>query len=332
MFLKSKLDIFKNKLIRTYSKNNEIKTLTRDEIKIELAKEPVAVDINELDNSTFGRLQLLVDGVCFETFLANSKEKKLFVCLSDAGTNIYPRFQRASWISTFKGLFLCIDDPSKSSAPIPLTYYFGTKNISYLDLIIKIVQKVSKLHSIRVEDIIFIGSSMAGFSALYCCDNLKGSKSIVFNPQFFIQKWLSSRTFFTDKDFERCFDFSFADPQFFYRTDLRRITENKKSRFFIFLNTNSAQDKLQIDELARVSGFKYRTGIQKIGNIMLYIAPFNAPHPHQAFPIEQTCRIFLNSLYNFNLTNFEKDVYFAFTSMYAWHFRKLMDTNNKKIC
>lgn len=173
---------------------------------------------------------------------------------------------------------------------------------------------------------------MAGFSALYCCDNLKGSKSIVFNPQFFIQKWLSSWTFFTDKDFERCFDFSFADPQFFYRIDLRRITENKKSRFFIFLNTNSAQDKLQIDELARVSGFKYRTGIQKIGNIMLYIAPFNAPHPHQAFPIEQTCRIFLNSLYNFNLTNFEKDVYFAFTSMYAWHFRKLMDTNNKKIC
>lgn len=301
--------------------------LTRNELKIELSKPAKEVRINDLKITDNGRLKILIDDVIFESFFSNSDQKRLFVCLTDAATSLYPTFQRASWQSTLEGMFLCFDDPTKNRPippPIPLTYYFGENNNNYADLLIQIVRKIASLHSIPVQDIVFIGSSMAGFAALYCCDKLIGSKCLTFNPQFFIKDWLESRTFFNDKDYEKLFSISFNDGINKNRIDLSDIYKNKESRFFIFINTESEPDKHQIDKFCFLNKFKYKRGIQKINNILLYISPFKAPHPHQVFPIEQTCKVFLNSLYRFSIDSCDEDVYSAFISINAWYNRNLM--------
>ncbi|MBQ6668912.1 MAG: hypothetical protein IJM72_02525, partial [Deltaproteobacteria bacterium] len=182
-----------SKLSLCFNTNSNI---TKEEI-IRLANiQPVKTILEELNTRHKNRITISVDGVDFECFFSPPIGNKLYVCLTACAQNIkeYPVFQRLTWCKVLGGGVLCIDDPTRKLIKHTVsTYFFGEKNLSYSDLLLKIIHKIAKLYNIKNNNIIFISNSNGGFAALYCANKLEHSNAIVFNPNIDIKIWLSKK-------------------------------------------------------------------------------------------------------------------------------------------
>ena len=225
------------------------------------------------------------EGVPFECLFIPNKEKKIYVMFSAARAwfrRSYPSFMRWKYQKYFKGNILCVDDPMYHFHPdtYGAAWYYGTKDVSYLELLVDIVKKLCKQLDIEAEQVVFVGSSAGGTSALYCANIFDDSAAIVSNPQFEL------------KDLQPKNTASFLDIgiDLFEKDKLNRnhmMLTNTKSKFVIMMNFKSKEDyEKQYLPFFERQNLTPKYGITQLNNIITWIHGTNYWDPHKLIPGE----------------------------------------------
>lgn len=261
----------------------------KEDIKQLLIQTPEIVELKNINSSTEGRIQIKTDGVIFESFILNSIRKKLYVFLSAVGNpdTGYPRFHRPTWSKIFNGVCLFIDDPARQMGKYSPAFYVGNEEINVLDLLKKIINKVQDVYGIASKDVCFISSSNGGYASLFLGDAIKDSRVIALNPIISISRYL--RSVKKVDAFEKAFGIKLdsTDKQILNRTQVFRIIDNKRSRFFIYSNIASRTDKIVIEGLFRKLNLPYKLGLNVINNnLWVWIVDIHSANPHLAQPNE----------------------------------------------
>lgn len=228
------------------------------------------------------RYTVSVEDVPFECLYFSGESKKLYVVLSAGGvlpSRRYPSFFRWTYRNYFTGHMLCIDDPMYFFHPetIGVMWYYGTKEVSYLALLAKIVRKAMEQLGIRAEDVVYFGMSGGGYAALYLCNMTDYSSAIAENPQFILKEW---HPVIYDNFLKWGIDLDGDDP---FRRN-RLCLDNKTCTFFIWLNYNSKRDyETHFRPFAEAHGIPIRYGLSQSGNFITWIHAPKYPSPHAAF-------------------------------------------------
>lgn len=248
----------------------------------------IKYNVNAIGELNDGRFSVLCHDIEFECLLRKKKSSKLFVVLS-AGIPAFdtpqPRFDRWTYGKQIDGSILNIADPMyKQFKNLYVGWYFGTKDICYLDFLVEVVKAISNKLGIDNENITFLGSSSAGYASLYCGCCVEGSSVIAINPQIVIPKY-----FKRDVDYlvnTLGLDLSVEDK--YGRLDIRsKIKNATNSKFILFENARAYEDMLQISLLAETLGTKVRYGINRLAdNILAWVfdAEGEVPHKEQDYP------------------------------------------------
>lgn len=211
--------------------------------RLALAQKPEAVTWDTLTTVESGRFSLTTNNATYECFIRASKAKRLFVMLSGAGRqNSDINFARVSWGGQLNGITLNVEDPMYIRHPgLAVGWYYGTAQVSYMDEIAEMARRISHANGIQARDIIFVGSSAGGTAALYLADAVKGSTCLAMNPQV-----IPARYHYAGKFKEITgIDLKATDP--LGRTNLRRVSQNRDSRFIVCCNLLSREDfKVQV--------------------------------------------------------------------------------------
>lgn len=253
------------------------------QLKNMMSSSPNEISINELTTNHIGRLRIKILNTKFELFFIPSKFKRLYISLSAIGKDgrDYPIFNRGSWSRAFEGMFLCIDDPTRYETKIAPTYFFGTKNVNYIDLLCTIITKFKEIYNLNNNNLCFISSSNGGFVAIKCSEVFNGCNCISLCPQLDIPLYYKG-----NNKFEKKFDINFNDNEFKERLNIyNTITKNNNSNIIIFSNIKSHIDKIQIDSFFNYINKKYSNGLQQINNnTYFFIASIDAVDPHLSQP------------------------------------------------
>ena len=270
-----------------------ILAMNKEEFKFLLEHNPKKVQLENLTCDDIHRLSIKVGDTEFESFFMPSEYKKLYVIFSAVGIDNrpYPIFQRVTWYNNFNGMFLCIDDPTRYETGIAPTYYFGNRDVNYLDKLCSIVDKFIKLYDITYNNVTFISSSNGGFAALWCAKCIHGATCLAYNPQLNVPLFYQ-RDQKRLKKFEDVLNISFYDENLHERFYLDNIEKENKSKICIYSNIKSNIDKMQMDYFFNKIGKKYHYGLQKIGNIWIIIANIDSENSHLAQPSPYISRIF----------------------------------------
>lgn len=245
--------------------------------KIELKKTPLEIDFDNFRGHEFGRFNVTYDNDVFECFSTTSVTKRLFVFFSAAGRkNTNTIFHRISWSKKLNGICLYIEDPMYKKIPgLSAGWYFGDEKNSYLLKIVDIVNKIAKFNEISENNIIFTGSSSAGYAALYCANIIKGSISYAYNPQIYLTRSPSYPNFlkYTNLNLEIIEDK-------FNRTDINYISKNTKSKFIIFYNNRSIYDQKHFESWLQELNLDSTPGLKVHNGINFLIADIDNSNPH----------------------------------------------------
>lgn len=273
--------------------------MNKQQIKELLLESPKEILLSQISPDDVNRLRIITDGITFESFVRKPEKNsvfngKLYICLSAVfhGYKKYPVFHRASWQELLGGILVCIDDPTRQDINHQVsTYFFGNKDLNYIDLVVKIARHFANIYSINYENIVFISNSNGGFAALNCANILQGSSAITFNPNINIELWSSHKK--TEqkphsKLFEEIFKVKFSDKALSNRFDVTSIISNQKSKFFLYFNKASSWDAEQLNYFCSKTGFEASLELQKKGNVFLYTNNVPAKDPHMAFPNENS--------------------------------------------
>ncbi len=224
------------------------------------------------------------DGVPFETLYMPKKSKKLYVMFSGGGSGAkrrYPLFLRWKYQNYLDGAMLCFDDPMYHFHPemVRVMWYYGTKEKSYLHLLIDVVKKAMQQLHIKPQDVTFIGSSGGGYTALYCCNLLDNSSAIAMNPQVILREWDYPVIYNNFQKWD--IDLDAEDP--FGRNRIQLT--NKTSHFMLILNANSRKEfQTQFMPFAKAHGITPTFGISQHGNILTWIHATDYREVHSANP------------------------------------------------
>ena len=128
----------------------------------------------------------------FECLFFPSLCKKLVVSLCGGrDTYRYPRFLRWKSYNYLNANFLCIEDPMYEIFPDEkcVFWYYGTNDEWYIEKMSHIIHKFITLLDINIENVIFLGSSGGGTTAIHLANIFAGSCAVAMNPQYDISKW-----------------------------------------------------------------------------------------------------------------------------------------------
>ncbi|MBE6848561.1 MAG: hypothetical protein E7502_01440 [Ruminococcus sp.] len=273
-----------------------IQSVNPDEAAAEMAKlrkpnkswieqEPFQCTLEELQ-LTKGQMRYTVThkDVPFECLFLPAKSKKLFVMLSGGRTPAnkrYPLLLRWKYQNFLQGNVLCIDDPMYHfhGEFISVQWYYGTAEQSYLHLLTDIVKKVMAQQEIRAEDVVFVGSSGGGYSALYSANLLDHSSAIAINPQVILKDWQVPTVY----DHFASLGIDLAQEDKFGRNELKLT--NTTCHFFISFNYSSQNEwKLQFTPFLAMHDITPTFGISQHGNIITWINATDYNNPHSAIP------------------------------------------------
>lgn len=249
------------------------------------------------------KLKINYQGTIFEClFLPASPEvspnhtPKLLVSLGGGGRKgkPYPYFQRWKWKPEEYSM-LCIDDPMYSKFPkkTHVMWYWGDAEHSFLVYVAEIVARFCSELNINKKDVIFIGDSGGGYSALYLANYL-GSSAIAFNPQITPAKWSSRIT-----DSFNSMGIDIASDSRFHRHQL--VLDNPEARFFISVNRKSEIDlQTQIYDLFDQIDFSdpLNIGVYKHKNFTFWFYEADGKSKHMAFPLQDDLSLIFNLLNN----------------------------------
>lgn len=165
-------------------KRDSLMSISRDWIKE--AVKPV-----EFKNFNFNRNQsrysIDYDGVRFECLFINNNKNKLIISLGGGGrgSKPFPQFYRWKYANFLDANIFCIDDPMYYNRKFTgVKWYYGTKDTSYLKLMLPILYKVIEELNVKFEDVTFLGSSGGGYAAIYLANLIDGTTAIALSPQY----------------------------------------------------------------------------------------------------------------------------------------------------
>lgn len=141
-----------------------------------------------------------------------------------------PVFQRHSWQKGINSSVIYYSDPVfLFDNTISCGWCVGTPREYYLGYIKKIIEKLSKNHKIKNEDILFYGSSAGGFTSIQLGTYFKGSFVLANNPQIDVRN-------FNKKHYKKLLNVCFknmsrkkVEKHFEYRLNV--ITNFKKEKY-----------------------------------------------------------------------------------------------------
>lgn len=226
------------------------------------------------------------EDVPFECLWMPFNNKKLYVLLSGGrmdNKKMYPLFMRWKYQNALNGNVLCIEDPMYYfyAEYSHVLWYYGTKEVSYLELLIDVVKKVMNQLSIDASDVTFVGSSGGGYSALYCANLLDYSAALAMNPQIVLKEWYAPVVY---NDF-MSIGIDLAGEDKFGRNVLKLT--NKTSRFMLVLNAiSSAEWGSQFVPFFENHGITPKYGITQTDNIVTWLHTTEYNDPHLANPLQ----------------------------------------------
>lgn len=243
--------------------DNSYKNITSREYEISNDKRPLIyfdkLGISDLhDSFTINKNNVLFD--CLMTPIPKNC-KSLFVIFSGSriiNKDKLPIFKRWSYYRFIDSIVLNIADPMfYEHENLVLGWYYGKKDISYLEYISEIIKKIQNLFGIDNENLFFFGSSGGGYASLQLSMYFKGTNHIAINPQISISKYHYEK-FFTK---ETGIDLHENDS--FRRNETEQIiierVNQKLNKYLIVQNSKDEHDctrhlfpllnKLNIDSL-----------------------------------------------------------------------------------
>ncbi|HTO31886.1 MAG TPA: hypothetical protein VL202_12000 [Pararhizobium sp.] len=262
--------------------------------KTDVMSRPVKTRLGKLAHVSKSRFDVVFDDCAIECYQMRSSRKKLYVFFSGAGRKgkTATKFDRLTWSRIFDGICLYIEDPMYKNFPeVDVGWYYGTRTVCYLDHIVELVSEFARVNAVDSEDIYLIGSSCAGYAAIYAADKIAGSTSISFNPQIVPAAWDKNRRFFnaTGIDLE-------GDDRF-GRNDIAESFDNAASRFVIVSNVRSQRDyAAQIRPVFAARGIEPHYGLNVINNAYIILADMLHPFDHGAFPGPMETKVLLSLL------------------------------------
>lgn len=227
-----------------------------------LVNEIIKLNIDEIDSFNFPiyeliGIEVMYNNIKFE-FIAHFTENPNLICFG-AGrrpTNKTdekkliepPYFPRWSWYREFDENFIAYSDPMfYLDEEMSIGWYVGDKTDWYLEIISKIIEKISSNRKISNNNILFFGSSGGGFSSVALATFIRNSHALINNTQFDIMNFNSSDV---NKLFEILHHFfnGYSDEEIFNEIKYRlsNIELFKKLNYVpditYYVNANSSLD------------------------------------------------------------------------------------------
>lgn len=236
------------------------------------------------------RLRLIDRSLVIDCFATPSRVKKLNVFLSAGGgqikDGIIPSFQRVGWHPWFDGVNVNIADPTYSAYPNKLYtgWYLGNEHQDAVLSVRDVIRRIQTRLDISNENVVIIGSSAGGTSALKLANIIPGSTAIAENPPVYPHQRTSAKAFSS-------IGIDLEEKKFADRTNLSGIFTNKASRFFIIQNAFDGGVVKQLQELFKSEGLKFPgVGLSTVGAVTLYLASIPARSSHDTFLSETEFR------------------------------------------
>ncbi|NRT80231.1 hypothetical protein [Clostridium beijerinckii] len=249
--------------------------------------ESVHIDSEKLDRVPEGRFDTEIDGAHFECFYQASEYNYLYVVLDTMrddktiAKGPLPRFHKWSWSTFLKGHLLSIEDPMYFESDISVGWFYGTKERDYRDATAKLVMRVAKRLCIPNEHIIFYSVSSGGTSGLFTAEKISGSVAIASNPQLDLTRFIPSAL----ANFKECTGIDLAYEKEYGdagRVDFAHVlSRNSLSKYLVIINCRSKIDfNDQLIPFCKELGITPHYGLQKVGNLIIWVIDAPGPHPH----------------------------------------------------
>lgn len=220
------------------------------------------------------KINIKTSNFIFETlYIPNNNSKELMVLLSSGGRlSRDTRFDRWSMYGYCNKNILCIEDPMYKLHKMVTGWYFGTKEHSALVELKLIIDRVLTERNILKKDLCIIGSSCAGYAAIYLTNLIQGCLCIAMNPQIIISNFGKSSVTL-GKRVQMSLETD-IDP--FKRNDITYFTEDKRSKYFIMSNKLVKRDWNQqifiLFEKIKPSKIDFSENLYTKDNIILYLS------------------------------------------------------------
>jgi len=192
-----------------------------------------------------------------------------------------PRFHKWSWSTFLKGHLLSIEDPMYFESDIAVGWFYGTHERDYRDATAKLVTSVARCLGIPNERIIFYSISSGGTSGLFTAAKIPGSVAIASNPQLDLTRFLPSAL----ANFKECtgidlaYEKQYGDVE---RVDFAHVfSTDSPSKYLVIVNCRSKMDfNDQLIPFCHALGITPHYGMQRVGNLIIWIIDAPGPHPH----------------------------------------------------
>jgi len=255
-----------------------------------LTVESVRIDSERFDRVPEGRFHTEVDGARFECFYHASEYDYLYVVLDTMrddetiARGPLPRFHKWSWSTFLKGHLLSIEDPMYFESDIPVGWFYGTHERDYREVTAKLVTSVARCLGIPNERIIFYSISSGGASGLFTAAKIPGSVAIASNPQLDLTRFLPSAL----ARFKECTGIDLAYEK--QHGDVGRVdfahvfSTDSPSKYLVIVNCRSKMDfNDQLIPFCQALGITPHYGLQRVGNLIIWIIDAPHPHPHLSY-------------------------------------------------
>ena len=269
-------------------RDNSLETVS-DKIDALLSGEVVSLKVqDEFQLNESGRYQFRSANKVLDSLYISDTVNRLYVFLSSADAynrNIEPVFARSQWSSFFKGHKLFLDDMYRHELSFAPTFYYRS-----LEEVEIIVRRLAISKKIKAQDITFIASTSGAFAASYLASSIEGSSVIALSPVFAMLNAFPKRTrsleFISKMRIDEK-DVNKGNP----KLTLFNVFNNKKSRFFFYLNLQNEEDLKQINILFTELKEPVRTGLIKYRkNIIFWIVDNDMPENTRRMPGLAFCK------------------------------------------
>ena len=296
--------------------------MNRTSYKTKLKGNLDILSLDAISQKSEGEYRIKCGNSIIDTFIFPPEKptKKFYIYLSAIG--IYrgeqTAYHRISWAKYNQDLTIYIDDPTRSLAKFAPTFYLGYGNSLLIEDICQLIKRLQSIYSISNENIVFVGSSNAGFASLKLASRFPDCYCLTFCPQFSIKLYLKEKFSILVKSLNRKFDICEEE-------NVNKLILSPNFHLLVYSNLACQSDREQISYLEKLLGtpLKYGT-INRIGNLSIIPIDIQNHDPHLVQPDYFESKLLLNVIDEKNISRAAKLTELVIRSLYFRH--------NKKVC
>lgn len=228
-------------------------------------------------------------GYRFECLFHHQEGENLYVIYDGLRRDNLPGFPRWGYHRLFSGSMLCIEDPMYYLYPgIAISWYYGTKELSLIELSLEIVRAVCNHEGIKEENVIFFSSSGGGYAGIYAASLMENTLAIALNPRIYIQ----NAKYQEPLEHFKAMGIDLHAKDRLQRNDIPARIRGSSSKFVLLFNVQSEDDwRENLHPFLQVMGINPTYGVSCEDNVLLWIyEAVGNPKPHTSF---ETKSIFL---------------------------------------